>query len=115
MSWPPKVGELLPRAAEAWSEAHKWTDWILAERGHGPELQRVLHVTLEDVNVLWEAITGRILVDPITGIRDLGPHGLSCEVDTELTIDDRTAAIRTIWNYEGPGTAPRLVSAYPKL
>lgn len=115
MSWPPGTGELLPRAADAWSEAHKWSDWILAERGHGPELEKVLRVSLADVDVLWEAIAQRILTDPITGVRDLGPHGPNCEVDVELTIGDRTAKIRTVWNYEGPGAAPRLVSAYPKL
>jgi hypothetical protein len=115
MSWPPKVGEPLPRADDAWSEAHKWSGWILAKRGHGPELRRVLQVRLEDVAVLWEGIVERIRVDPVTGVRDLGPHGLNCHVDVVLTIADRTANIRTVWNYVGPGTAPRLVSAYPRL
>jgi hypothetical protein len=36
MGWPPKAGELLPRAAEAWCEPSKWDGWILASRGHGP-------------------------------------------------------------------------------
>lgn len=115
MSWPPKIGEPLPRADDVWSEAHKWSDWILAECGHGPELARVLHVGLEDVDVLWDVIVERIRVALVTGVRDLGPHGLNCHVDVVLTIADRTANIRTVWNYEGPGAAPRLVSAYPKL
>lgn len=114
MTWPPKPGEALPRAADAWSEAHKWSDWILAERSHGSEWAHVLRVAVQDVDVLWEALTTRIRLDPITRIRDLGAYGLNCEVDVELAIRGRSARIRTIWNYEGPGAAPRLVSAYPQ-
>lgn len=105
----------MPRASDAFSEAHKWTDWILAERGHGPEFERVLRVTLADLDALWEAISQRILSDAVTGVRDLGAHGLNCEVDMELTLGGRTAMLRTVWNYGGPGATPRLVTAYPRL
>jgi hypothetical protein len=37
MGWPPNVGEVLPRAAEAWYEQIKLDEWVLAERGHGSE------------------------------------------------------------------------------
>jgi hypothetical protein len=49
MAWPPKVGEVLPRAAEAWCEPSEWDGWILAARGHGAEWAKVLHVGLDDV------------------------------------------------------------------
>jgi len=42
----------LPHVADAWCEEHKWSGWILAERGHGPEFERVLHGGLEDADVL---------------------------------------------------------------
>ena len=66
-------------------------------------------------DVLWQAIATRILIEPITGLRDLGFHGLNCEVDIRLTIAGRTTRVRTVWNYEGSAAAPRLVSAYPAL
>ena len=115
MCWPPQIGDLLPHVADAWCEEHKWSGWILAERCHGPEFERVLHVGLEDADVLWRAIAARILIEPITGLRDLGFHGLNCEVDIQLTIAGRTTRVRTVWNYEGSAAAPRLVSAYPAL
>jgi len=115
VSWPPKIGELLPRAADAWSEAHKWSEWILAERGHGPEWAKVLHVGLDDLDLIWEAIAAAVLVEPVSRILDRGEHGLNCRVDVRLTIAERSAPIRTVWNYQGPGAAPRLVSAYPRL
>ena len=56
MGWPPKVGEALPRAAEAWCIEVKWTDWVLAEHGHGPEWSRVFRLDSEDWERVWEAI-----------------------------------------------------------
>jgi hypothetical protein len=109
-SWPPRAGEPLPRAAEAWSESQKWSEWILAERGHGAEFERVLRVSLDDVDALWNAIAERVLV---RRVRDLGAHGVNCEVDSELAIAGRTANVRTVWNCAEPPAGPRLVSAYP--
>jgi hypothetical protein len=93
----------------------KWSEWILSERGHGPHWRRVLHVDLGDVDLVWTAIAGRIQVDPVSRIRELGLYGLSCEVDMRLTIGPRTAPVRTAWHYAGPGWPPRLISAYPNL
>jgi hypothetical protein len=110
-----KTERVLPRAAEAWCEPSKWDGWILAAHGHGPEWGKVLHVTLEDVDAIWEAIAAAVLVDPVSKVIDLGEHGLNCRVDTQLTIADRSAPIRTAWHYADAESAPRLVSAYPRL
>ena len=115
MEWQPRIGEPLPQADQAWAEGVKWSKWILSERGHGLHWQRVLHVDLGDVDLVWAAIARRIRVDPVSRIRRLGDHGLSCEVDLRLTIGARSAPIRTIWHYAGPDWPPRLVSAYPNL
>jgi hypothetical protein len=115
VSWPPEVGEPLPRAAEAWSQAHEWSDWILSERGHGPEFERVLHVTLEQVDVLWEAIAAAVLLESVSKVIDRGEHGITCRVDVGLTIAGRSAPIRTAWHFADADSAPRLVSAYPRL
>lgn len=37
MVWPPRVGEALPRGQDASYEQPKWSEWILAPRGHGLE------------------------------------------------------------------------------
>ena len=105
----------MPRAAEAWCEPSKWDGWILAPHGHGPEWAKVLHVTLEDVDAIWEAIAAAVLVGPVSRIIDLGKYGLNCRVDVQLRVCDRSARIRTAWHYSGSESAPRLVSAYPRL
>ena len=115
MGWPPKVGEVLPRAKDAWCEPPKWDGWILADHGHGPEWAKVLHVTVEDVDAVWEAIAAAVLVDPVSRVIDQGKHGLNCRVDMQLRIGGRSARIRTAWHYAGAESAPRLVSAYPRL
>jgi hypothetical protein len=114
-SWPPKVGDPLPRAAGAWCESAKWDGWILATRGHGPEWAKVLHVGLANIDLIWAAIAEAVLADPVSKVRDLGVHGLNCRVDTRLTIGPRSALIRTAWHYADADSPPRLVSAYPRL
>lgn len=113
MTWPPKVGDPLPRAAEAWFEPAKWSEWILAGRGHGPQWATVLHVDLGDVDLVWEVISRRVLADPVSRVRDLGTYGLNCEVNVRVGVRRRSAPVRTIWHYAAPSDQPRLVSAYP--
>lgn len=115
MGWPPQIGEPLPRAAECWYEPAKITRWVLGEEGHGAEWARVMHVGIEDAGEVWEAISAQAAAGTVTGLRDLGRFGLSCEVDARLAIGERAATFRTIWHYEAPHAAPRLVSAFPRL
>lgn len=115
MGWPPEIGETLPRAADCWYEPTKLTRWVLNDLGHGAEWARVMHVGIEDAAEVWEAISVQATTGRVTGLRDLGRFGLSCEVDARLTIGERTATFRTIWHYVAPEAAPRLVSAFPKL
>ena len=115
MAWPPRTGELLPRAEQAWCEPSKWNGWILAAHGHGPEWEKVLHVTLEEVDTLWEAIAAAVLVEPVSRVVGRGRHGLNCRGDLQLSVGGRSAVIRTAWHYADPGGSPRLVSAYPRL
>jgi hypothetical protein len=110
--WPPQVGELLPRAAEAYAAPEKIA-WILSDAGHGKEWTRVLHIGSDDTQRFWEAIAKAVLDKPILAIRDISPHGVNYEVRIELTLGDRTAATVTIWHYASPDDAPRLVTAYP--
>jgi hypothetical protein len=115
MGWPPQIGEPLPRAKECWYEPAKLTRWILGEEGHGAEWERVLHVGIEDAEEIWEAIATLAATATVTGLRDLGRFGLSCEVDAQLTIGERSATFRTIWHYAAPDAATVPVSAFPGL
>lgn len=76
---------------------------------------KVLHVTLDDVDAVWEAIAAGALVNSISRVIDKGKSGLNCRIDMQLTIGERRARIRTAWHYDDAESAPRLVSAYPKL
>jgi Domain of unknown function (DUF6883) len=114
MGWPPQIREELPRAAECWCEQTKLLGWVLGEEGHGEEWLRVMHVSVEDAESVWEAISAAVAQARVTGVRDLGRFGVNCEVDAVLAIGERSATIRTIWHYAAPDAAPRLVSAFPR-
>lgn len=111
----PTIGAPLPRAGEAYTTPEKWREWILADRGHGREWARVLHVEPADAGSVWRAIAEAVLQAPIHKILDRGHDGIVCGVELELTIASRTARVRTSWHYERAGAAPRLVTAYPSL
>jgi Domain of unknown function (DUF6883) len=112
--WPPRVGEALPRAAEAYAEPKKLA-WILSEEGHGRELARVLHIGANDTLRIWNAIAQAVIDTPIVRVTNREPFGVACGVETVLTIGERTGKIRTSWHYAHVGDAPRLVTAYPRL
>jgi hypothetical protein len=96
----PAVGELLPRAAEAYTVPEKFA-WILSE---------------DDTQRFWSAIAQAVLDAPtIYKVDDRTPFGLVCGVETTLAIGERTAKARTFWHYKHARDAPRLVTAYPRL
>jgi hypothetical protein len=111
--WPPKAGELLPRAAAGYSEPEKW-DWILAERGHGQEWAQVFHIEHDDAQRLWDAIAHAILATPIYRVIDRGQYGLVCGVEATLTLNGRTATVLISWHYASSSSPPRLITAYPR-
>lgn len=76
----PQVRHPLPRAPEAVSDRAKWTDWILASRGHGEDWSAVFGVGLDDADRIWELLRLAVRGAPVTAIRDRGQHGLVCEV-----------------------------------
>jgi hypothetical protein len=115
MSWPPKLGDPLPRADAVWFETAKLELWILAERGHGHEWERVFHVTVEDSKRVWEAIAAATHDAVIATVRDRGADGVVCGVEVVLTIGERSAPVIVSWHYASEEAAPRLVTAYVSL
>lgn len=53
-------------------------------------------------------------ITPVSRVIDT-EYGIICRVDLELAIGERSASVRTAWHYAGAMSAPRLVSAYPRL
>jgi hypothetical protein len=115
MGWPPNLGEILPRAEEAWYDPVKLDEWVLAERGHGSEWERVFLVSREDRERVWEAIAAAAQGAQIKTVRDRGADGVVCGVEVEVTIGERTAPVTISWHYEDAEAAPRLATAYPTL
>ena len=115
MNWRPNVGEPLPRAEDAWYEQAKLEDWILAERGHGPEWQRVFNVGVEDSARVCKAIAMAAPQSQVGTVRDRGAEGIVCGVRVDLTIGGRSAPVALSWHHTDPLAAPRLVTAYISL
>lgn len=49
----------------------------------------------------------------IKEVRKRSPHGITCGVQVNLTIGDRSAKTLVSWHYALEIAAPRLVTAYP--
>lgn len=121
MSWPPTIGQALPRAEAAYGIEEKLRGYSLnTEHPVGCHKARVFHsalgVTLEEIDHLIEELLVGVLVAPIAAVRDNAPHGLLCEVPISVQgIKDhaeKVATTTTVWEYRLPEDAPRLVSAY---
>lgn len=113
MGWPPQIGEALPRAADAWCVQEKWGAWILAEDGHGPEWAKVLQVDADEWELAWQALKKAVHGAPVETVRSIDAGGVACRVTVELTFGERTAPVVSAWHYAEPGSAPRLVTAFP--
>ncbi len=108
---PPEIGCPLPRASDAYAAPEKWTSWILADDGHGPDWLRVFgHV---DHETIWPALAEAVRSAPVDAIRPAFAGSLVCRVDVSLVFNERTARIRSIWHYADDNAAPRLVTAFP--
>ena len=123
MGWPPKVGEVLPRAAEAFGIEKKLIGYSLdiAHEKGGPKargFERILGITRGDVGHLEEAILAGIETVSIDAVRDNAPYGVNCVVDVPVRglgdKEDRLVNVRTVWELTSREAAPRLVSAYVK-
>jgi hypothetical protein len=115
MSWPPRIGDPLPRGDQAWYEPIKLESWILAGRGHGLEWQRVFRVGVDDGARVWEAIATAARRATIATVRDRGADGIVCGIEVVLTVGDRSALVTVSWHYADQNAPPRLVTAYITL
>lgn len=121
MGWPPKVGELLPRAAQATGVREKLLGYSLDvdHRLGGPKargFERILGISIADVEYLAGAIESAVLQVAVGEVRDNAPYGVICVVPILVrglgVRSDRVATVATAWELTGEAAAPRLVTAY---
>jgi hypothetical protein len=120
MPWPPKIGDPLPRAAEATGVRRKLSTYSLdtAHRRGGSKargFELILGITIRDIGYLEGAIQTGILLAPISDLRDRLPYGVVCGVRIPVrglgAKSGRTVVVTTAWMLDGSGAIPRLVNA----
>jgi Domain of unknown function (DUF6883) len=123
VTWPPKPGERLPRAEEAVNVHEKLSDYSLnmAHKDGGPKargFERILGITIVDIDYLEAAILDGISETPIGSVRDNPPYGYNCVVDFALggrgEKSERVAELRTVWRIAEAGSPPHMTTAYLK-
>ena len=119
----PKAGEPLPRAAEAIGVRDKLLRYSLdlnneIGKPKARGFERILGITIEDVDYLESEIRAGILTLPASTVRDNPPWGLKCVVDLPVhglrEKRGRVINVRTVWELAGSDAPPRLVNAYLK-
>jgi hypothetical protein len=121
VSWPPTIGDVLPRAADAYGLESKLRAYSLnPEHEVGAHkarvFRRMLGITLDDADYLAEQLLAGISDAPISDVRDNAPHGILCEVMVQVRgvkhLADQAVLVTTSWEYGSAKADPRLVSAY---
>ncbi len=122
MWWPPRLGEPLPRAAEAVGVRRKLATYSLA-LGHdsgGPKaylFKQLLGITLADVDHLVAEIECGVLDEPVTRVWEI-PYGQRCQVLIPVRgvgiQQTSVMVVTTGWLLRYVGDQPRLVTAYIK-
>jgi len=121
VTWPPQIGEPLPRAEHAYGVHDKIAGYSLkldhpsgGEKADG--FARVLGITAADLDYLAEVLLEGARAIPITAIRDRGEHGVLCQVIVPVRglgeQVDRTANVLSAWEVRHEDDPPRLVTAY---
>jgi hypothetical protein len=120
MPWPPKVGDTLPRAAEATGVRRKLSTYSLdqAHQSGGPKargFELILGITIRDIGYLEGAIQTGVQLVGISEVRDRLAYGFVCGVRIPVRglggKSGRTVMVTTAWMLDEPGAAPRLVNA----
>jgi hypothetical protein len=121
VSWPPQIGEVLPRGEDAYGGHEKLAGYSLhlehpRGRAKAAGFAAVLGITAIDLNYLADAVLSGVRSAPVSEVRDRGEHGIVCKVVVPVRglgeHADRVANVLTSWHLRWDGDAPRLVSAY---
>jgi hypothetical protein len=121
MPWPPRIGESLPRAEDAYNVREKLAAYSLdldhAKGGRKAEgFARILGITAGDLDYLVNSLLGGVRVIPVSAVRDRDEYGMHCQVIVPIRgigeRTDRLANVLTVWELRWDGDSPRLVTAY---
>jgi hypothetical protein len=121
MSWPPTIGETLPRARDAYGVLDKLLAYSLSpEHDVGSHKARVfrqmLAITTEDADYLTDQLLAGIRKAPVSDVRDIVPHGVLCGVLVPVhglrARMKHVVVVTTSWQIRFEKDAPRLVTAY---
>jgi hypothetical protein len=121
MWWPPRLGEPLPRAAEAVGVHHKLETYslVMAHRDGGPKAFRfaqLLSIARCDVDHLAAEIAAGVRDAPVTRVVFKTDGTLGCGVLIPVRgvgiHEDRVVAVTTGWELRYVGDRPRLVTAF---
>jgi hypothetical protein len=121
VSWPPTIGEPLPRARDAYGVESKLRAYSLNQEhetgSHKARVfRRMLGIDLDNVEHLTDQLLAGVRGVAISDVRDNAPYGVLCEVLVSVpgigAAVGRTVSVTTSWEYRSPEDAPRLVSAY---
>lgn len=119
--WPPVVDALLQRRELAFGIHDKLATYSLAldHKDGGPKargFEKILGITLEYIDYLEGAIYTGIQTVPVGEIRDNPPWGIKCTVIIPVRglgeKSGRIVDVTTVWQFDEPGSPPRLVTAY---
>jgi hypothetical protein len=121
VTWPPKPRERLPGAEKAVNVREKLLDYSLntAHKDGGPKargFERILGITIADIDYLEAAILDGIGETPIGSVRHNPPYGYNCVGDFELggrgEMSERVVELRTVWRIAEAGSPPHMTTAY---
>lgn len=123
MYWPPRVGEPLPRAAEAIGVRRKLIAYSLnpnneAGGAKAQGFEMILGITYENLEYLEGAIQTGIMAVKVEAVRENPPHGINCVVAVPVRglsdKNSRMVYVRTVWSLGGEGERPRMATAFPR-
>jgi hypothetical protein len=121
VSWPPQVGELLPRAEDSYGVHEKLARYSLNPQhddggAKAAGFAKVLGITSDDLEYLASVLIAGVREHPVTEVRDRGEHGMHCRVIVPVRglgeRAGRSATVRTVWEIDDESDAPRMVTAY---
>lgn len=120
--WPPRPGELLPRAGEATGVHDKLATYSLdpTNEDGGPKARGfalILGITAKDIDYLEGAIQTGILVAPVSSVRDNTPWGVNCVVIVPVRGRGKKRRnvinVRTAWRLTEAGGPPQIATILP--
>lgn len=121
MAWPPKIGEPLPRAEDAYGVHEKLAGYSLkldhpSGGAKAAAFARVLAIALEDLDYLAGSLLERLREVAVSAVRDRDDGSILCEVIVPVRglrdRSDRVANVLTSWHLRSEGDPPRLVTAF---